>query len=217
MKIPVSQCLCFCLFIISSCIFVLFFLYFYKGKSHQVRPSPVHQSEADQARPVANAVSDFDNWTNSSNNSLPHSDSRADIFHSHFPPKLFRHNFWQFKEREVVSKADSFIWKSKSLNVSPTYELCFITNVRLIYRWQFMGSISFFNNITLLNISLLSFEMYRAAESVAAQQRRCELSKGLVSRARMLYANSESNREPERARASKREPERAGEQARESP
>ena len=52
----------------------------------------------------------------------------------------------------------------------------------------------------------------RAAESVAAQQRRCELSKGLVSRARMLYANSESNREPERARASKREPERAGEQ-----
>ena len=27
---------------------------------------------------------------------------------------------------------------------------------------------------------------YRAAESVAAQQRRCELSKGLVSRARML-------------------------------
>ena len=56
----------------------------------------------------------------------------------------------------------------------------------------------------------------RAAESVAAQQRRCELSKGLVSRARMLYANSESNREPERARASKREPERAGEQARES-
>ena len=57
---------------------------------------------------------------------------------------------------------------------------------------------------------------HRAAESVAAQQRRCELSKGLVSRARMLYANSESNREPERARASKREPERAGEQARES-
>ena len=47
-------------------------------------------------------------------------------------------------------------------------------------------------------------------------QRRCELSKGLVSRARMLYANSASNREPERARASKREPERAGEQARES-
>ena len=31
----------------------------------------------------------------------------------------------------------------------------------------------------------------------------------------MLYANSESNREPEKARASKREPERAGEQARE--
>ena len=55
----------------------------------------------------------------------------------------------------------------------------------------------------------------RAAESVAAQQRRCELSKGLVSRARMLYVNSESNREPERVRASKREPERAGEQARE--
>ena len=45
----------------------------------------------------------------------------------------------------------------------------------------------------------------RAAESVAAQYRRCELSKGLVRRARMLYANSESNREPERARASKRE------------
>ena len=57
---------------------------------------------------------------------------------------------------------------------------------------------------------------HRAAESVAAQQRRCELSKGLVSRARMLHANSESNREPERERASKREPERAGEQARES-
>ena len=81
--------LCFCLFGISSCIFVLFFLYFYKGKSHQVRPSPVHQSEADQARPVANAVSDFDNWTNSSNNSLPHSDSltapgRGNIFHSTF-------------------------------------------------------------------------------------------------------------------------------------
>ena len=55
----------------------------------------------------------------------------------------------------------------------------------------------------------------RAAESVAAQQRRCELSKGLVSRARMLYANSESNREPERARASKREPERARESQRE--
>ena len=54
--------------------------------------------------------------------------------------------------------------------------------------------------------------LVRAAESVAAQQRRCELSKGLVSRARMLYANSESNREPERARASKREPDRAGEQ-----
>ena len=52
-------------------------------------------------------------------------------------------------------------------------------------------------------------ELCRAAESVAAQQRRCELSKGLVSRARMLYANSESNWEPERARASKREPERA--------
>ena len=49
---------------------------------------------------------------------------------------------------------------------------------------------------------------HRAAESVAAQQSFCELSKGLVSRARMLYANSESNREPERARASKREPER---------
>ena len=47
----------------------------------------------------------------------------------------------------------------------------------------------------------------REAESVAAQQRRCELSKGLVSRARMLYANSESNREPERARGSQREQE----------
>ena len=57
--------------------------------------------------------------------------------------------------------------------------------------------------------------MHRAAESVAAQQRRCELSKGLVSRARMMYANSESNREPERARASKREPERARESQRE--
>ena len=64
--------------------------------------------------------------------------------------------------------------------------------------------------------NLFGLLLTRAAESVAAQQRRCELSKGLVSRARMLYANSESNREPERARASKREPERAGEQARES-
>ena len=54
------------------------------------------------------------------------------------------------------------------------------------------------------------------AEQHKVLQRRCELSKGLASRARMLYANLESNREPERARASKREPERAGEQARES-
>ena len=57
--------------------------------------------------------------------------------------------------------------------------------------------------------------LIRAAESVAAQQRRCELSKGLVSRARMLYANSESNREPERARGSKREQESKPERARE--
>ena len=56
----------------------------------------------------------------------------------------------------------------------------------------------------------------QCAEQQKVLQRRCELSKGLVSRARMFYANSESNREPERARASKREPERAGEQARES-
>ena len=59
------------------------------------------------------------------------------------------------------------------------------------------------------NVSTPKLGHSRAAESVAAQQRRCELSKGLVSRARMLYANSEGNREPERARASKREPERA--------
>ena len=56
--------------------------------------------------------------------------------------------------------------------------------------------------------------MHRAAESVAAQQRRCELSKGLVSRARMLYSNSESNREPERARGSQREQESKSERAR---
>ena len=120
-------------FVSAYLVFPAVYLYFSscistKGKSYQVRPSRVHQSEADQARPVANAVSDFDNWTHSPNNSLPRSDSRTHIFHSHFPPKLFRHNFWQFKEREVVSKADSFIWKSKSLNVSPTYELCFITH-----------------------------------------------------------------------------------------
>ena len=68
----------------------------------------------------------------------------------------------------------------------------------------------------LLYIFCLQAPLYsRAAESVAAQQRRCEPSKGVVSRARMLYANSESNREPERARASKREPERARESQRE--
>ena len=43
------------------------------------------------------------------------------------------------------------------------------------------------------------FTLSRAAEIVAAQQRRCELSKGLVSRARMFYANSESNREQKRS------------------
>ena len=64
------------------------------------------------------------------------------------------------------------------------------------------------------NLKFNELLLGRAAVSVAAQQRHCELSKGLVSRARMLCANSENNREPERARASKREPERAGEQAR---
>ena len=52
--------------------------------------------------------------------------------------------------------------------------------------------------------------------SVAAQQRRCERSKGLVSHARALWANLESNREPKTAWDSQSEPERARQRARES-
>ena len=46
-------------------------------------------------------------------------------------------------------------------------------------------------------------------KSAGMQERRSELSKGLVSRAKALEANLESKREPERARESLREPERA--------
>ena len=63
----------------------------------------------------------------------------------------------------------------------------------------------------------------RPAYSAGTQERRFEPSKGFVSQARALEANSESNREPERAtrhreseraRVSQKEPERAGQQAR---